>query len=89
MKDNEAIAQGNITLQAGLLREMQAAGRAAGKTVDDMANEVLAQYMSRWEAARELRELSGWGQQHSKARGDRQSGVLRAIAESRLDRRRR
>jgi hypothetical protein len=45
LKDKEdiAMAQGNITLQAGLLREMQAAAPATGKTVDDMANEVLTQ----------------------------------------------
>jgi hypothetical protein len=83
------MAQGNITLQNDLFREMQAAARAAGKTVDAIANEILTQYLSRQEAARELRDLSDCGRQHSKARGDRPSGVLRAIAESRFDRHRR
>jgi hypothetical protein len=79
--------QGNITLQDDLLREMQATARAAGKPVDDFATEILTQYLSRQEAARELRDLSAWGQRHSKVRGERPSAVSPAIAESRLDRR--
>ena len=75
----------NTTISENIRKKLEALA-GPDKTADDLANEVLSRYISRREAARELNELSEWGQKQSRERGDKPSDVFQAIDESRRER---
>jgi len=71
-----------ITLSDDLFPRLEELARAENRTAEDLASEVLTQYVRRREAARELQSRK-WGREHSKRKGYKPSDVPNAIQDLR------
>jgi len=72
-----------ITLSDDLFPRLEELARAENRTAEDLASEVLTQYVRRREAAREFQSLNKWGREHAKRKGYKPSDVPNAIKDIR------
>lgn len=77
------MATKNIAIPDELLPKLEELARAESRTADDLARDILEQYVFRRQAADDLERLAAWGQGHSKRMGYKPSDVIPAVAESR------
>jgi hypothetical protein len=77
----------NTTIAEETRRRLEALA-GSGQSADALADKVLSDYLERQELARDLDDLTTWGQKHARRMGYKPGDVERAIAESRAERRR-
>jgi hypothetical protein len=77
----------NTTIAEKTRRRLEALA-GSGQSADELADRVLSDYLERQELARDLDDLTTWGQKHARRMGYKPGDVERAIAESRAERRR-
>jgi predicted transcriptional regulator len=75
----------SITLSDDLFPRLEELARAENRSAEDLASEVLTQYVRR-RAAQELQSLSKWGREHAKRKGYKPSEVPSAIKDLRRSR---
>ena len=75
-----------ITLTDDLLPRLEELARAENRSAEELATEVLTQYVRRREAAQEAQSLGKWGQEHAKRKGYKPADVPRAIEDLRRGR---
>ena len=67
-----------IHLPEVLRSAMEAAARAQGRSLEEVATEAMKQYVEAQENVRELNELAVRGERHARARGYKPADVDRA-----------
>jgi hypothetical protein len=75
---------GNTTITDETRRKLEAL--VGPDKVDELAEQLLSEYVARQDTARRLKDLASWGQGHAKRMGYKPSDVARAIAETRTER---